>query len=78
MRVRDADQMAGHLIEALSDDIAAGGLKLPGIGSFVVTERAPRQGINPRTKVPYNSPARKVVRFKPSAQLVKKVNGLKK
>jgi DNA-binding protein HU-beta len=66
--------MSGHLIEALSNDIAGGGLKLPGLGSFVLKERPERTGINPKTQKPYRSPARKVVQFKPSTQLVKKVN----
>lgn len=77
MRVRDADLMASRLLEALSDDIAKGGLKLPGIGSFVVKQRRARSGINPKTQRPYQSPERKVVQFKPSSRLVEKVNGLK-
>jgi len=77
MRVSDADRMAGLLIDAMSNDIAKGGLKLPGIGSFILVDRPARRGINPKTQRPYESPPRKVVRFKPSARLVDKVNGRK-
>ena len=74
MRARDADHMAGLLIDAMSSDIAKGGLKLPGIGSFVLVDRPQRRGINPKTQKPYVSPERKAVRFKPSARLVQKIN----
>lgn len=74
MRLREANQLAGMLIDAMSNDIAKGGLKLPGIGSFSLVERPARSGINPKTRKPYVSPARKAVRFKPSARLVLKVN----
>lgn len=74
LRVRDADELAGILIDKMREDIVGGGLKLPGIGSFVVVKRAKRQGTNPRTKSPYTTPERKAVRFKPSAALTKMLN----
>ncbi|MCF0214113.1 MAG: HU family DNA-binding protein [Muribaculaceae bacterium] len=42
---------------------------LVGFGTFSVTEKAARTGINPRTKEKIEIPARKVVKFKPGADL---------
>ena len=53
-----------------SDDKVA----LIGFGTFAVTEKGARTGINPRTKETINIPARKVVKFKPGAELASKVN----
>ncbi len=47
---------------------------LIGFGTFSVTEKAARTGINPRTKETINIPARKVVKFKPGAEISNKVN----
>lgn len=42
---------------------------LLGFGTFSVSERAERKGINPATKQEITIPAKKVVKFKPGAQL---------
>jgi DNA-binding protein HU-beta len=42
---------------------------IPGLGSFHVTERAAREGRNPRTKEVINIPASKNVRFKAGKDL---------
>ena len=42
---------------------------LVGFGTFAVTERPAREGINPATKQPIEIPAKKVVKFKPGAEL---------
>lgn len=44
---------------------------LIGFGTFQVIEKDARTGINPRTKEKIQIPARKVVKFKPSADLGK-------
>ena len=44
---------------------------LVGFGTFSVPEKAARTGINPRTKEKIEIPARKVVKFKAGADLVK-------
>lgn len=46
-------------------------VQLLGFGTFQVVEKDERMGINPRTKEKITIPARKVVRFKPSADLAK-------
>jgi DNA-binding protein HU-beta len=48
-------------------------VSLLGFGSFSVVKKAPRKGVNPRTKKPIDIPARKVVKFKPGAGLAKVV-----
>lgn len=42
---------------------------LVGFGTFSVTERSARTGINPSTKAKIEIPAKKVVKFKPGAEL---------
>ena len=46
-----------------------GKVALLGFGSFSVTEKAARQGINPRTKETIEIAARKSIKFKPGAEL---------
>lgn len=47
---------------------------LIGFGTFAVTEKGARTGINPRTKETIEIAARKVVKFKPGNELANKVN----
>lgn len=42
---------------------------LVGFGTFSVAQRAARTGINPATKQSIQIPAKKVVKFKPGAEL---------
>ncbi|MBD5185636.1 MAG: HU family DNA-binding protein [Bacteroidales bacterium] len=44
---------------------------LIGFGTFSVSEKAARTGINPRTKEKIEIPARKVVKFKAGSDMVK-------
>jgi DNA-binding protein HU-beta len=46
---------------------------LVGFGSFDVRKRAARKGRNPRTGGTLNIPAKRVVKFRPGADLKKKV-----
>ena len=46
-------------------------VQLIGFGTFTVLEKEARIGINPRTKEKIDIPARKVVKFKPAADLAK-------
>lgn len=46
-------------------------VQLIGFGTFTVLEKEARIGINPRTKEKIEIPARKVVKFKPAADLAK-------
>lgn len=44
-------------------------ISLVGFGTFSVTERAARTGINPKTKEKIEIPASKAIKFKPGAAL---------
>ncbi|MBC7324244.1 MAG: HU family DNA-binding protein [Moorella sp. (in: Bacteria)] len=50
-------------------------VKIPGFGSFVITERAERQGKNPQTGQLITIPARKVVAFRAGKSLKEAVSG---
>ncbi len=47
-----------------------GKISLIGFGTFSVSKRAARKGRNPRTKAVINIPAKNVVKFKASADLI--------
>ena len=55
-----------------------GKVSLVGFGTFSVSERAARQGINPATKKPIKIAAKKVAKFKAGADLAEAVAGAKK
>lgn len=48
-------------------------IALIGFGTFSVTEKAAREGINPSTKKKIKIPAKKVVKFKAGSELAAKV-----
>lgn len=60
------DAMLKATIEALRNGDS---VSLVGFGSFKLTERMARTGMNPRTHKKIEIPARRVVRFKPGAEL---------
>jgi DNA-binding protein HU-beta len=56
-------------VSAITDALAKGdSLALVGFGTFSVTERAAREGINPATKAAIKIPASKAVKFKAGRQ----------
>ena len=66
----DAKKALDGLLEAISEELKNDGrVVLVGFGSFSVTERSARKGINPRTKEPIDIPAKKVVKFKAGSEL---------
>lgn len=62
------DACLESIAQALANDDK---VALLGFGTFSIQEKEARIGINPRTKEKIEIPARKVVRFKPSADLGK-------
>ncbi len=57
-------------INTVSEQLAKGDkVVLVGFGTFAVSEKTARKGINPRTKETIEIPARKVVKFKVGAEL---------
>ena len=69
---KDADQA---FIDVVGDELSKGEkIQLAGFGTFEVTERAARDGINPRTKETIHIPASKAPKFKAMKSLKEKVN----
>ena len=72
---KDADQALKAFIDVVGDELSKGEkIQLAGFGTFEVTERAARDGINPRTKETIHIPASKPPKFKAMKSLKEKVN----
>ena len=66
----DAKKALDAVLESIGEELKNDGrVVLVGFGSFSVTERSARKGINPRTKEPIDIPAKKVVKFKAGSEL---------
>lgn len=66
----DSKKALDAFIGSVSDCLKGGDrIGLVGFGSFSVSERGARTGINPRTKESITIPAKKVVKFKAGAEL---------
>ena len=71
----DSKKAVEATIEAITEAIKAGEkVAVIGFGTFAVQERPERQGINPATKESITIAAKKVVTFKPSAELDSAIN----
>ncbi|MDR1371092.1 MAG: HU family DNA-binding protein [Dysgonamonadaceae bacterium] len=70
----DSKKALDGLTAAVTNELGKGGkIALVGFGTYSVTEKSARTGINPRTKQPIKIAAKKVVKFKPGADLAKAV-----
>ena len=70
----DAKNALDATIEVISEAMVQNDkVALIGFGTFSVSEKAERTGINPATKEKITSPAKKVVKFKAGAELTAKV-----
>ena len=66
----DAKKAVDGVLDALSGALKSGDkVALVGFGTFSVSERGERTGINPATKQPITIAAKKVVKFKGGAEL---------
>ena len=66
----DSKKALDATLEAISDEVKNGGkVVLVGFGTFSLTERKARRGINPQTKQPIQIPAKKSAKFKPGTTL---------
>lgn len=71
----DAKKALDAFIDTTSDSLKKGDrVALVGFGSFSVAKRAARTGRNPKTGQEMQIPAKKVVKFKPGAELAKVVD----
>ena len=70
----DAKKALDAAVETIAAALAEGDkVAILGFGTFSVTEKGERTGINPRTKETIKIEARKVVKFKAGAELTDKV-----
>lgn len=70
MSKAQAQKAVNAFAEVIAEQMKAGEkVTLLGFGTFSVTERAARKGVNPQTKETIKIPARKSVKFKPGAGL---------
>lgn len=66
----DAKKAIDAFISAVSGELKKGGkIALVGFGTFAITQKSARTGINPKTKQPIKIAAKKVVKFKPGSEL---------
>lgn len=71
----DAKKALDATTNALKEALVAGDkIQLVGFGTFSVSERPAREGINPATKEKIQIAAKKVVKFKAGAELAAGVN----
>ncbi len=70
----DAKKAVDAFVETISEELKGGGkVALLGFGSFSVSEKSARKGVNPKTKQPIDIPARKSVKFKAGSELAETV-----
>ena len=71
----DAKKALDATTNALTEALVAGDkIQLVGFGTFSVSERPAREGINPATKEKIQIAAKKVAKFKAGAELADAIN----
>jgi DNA-binding protein HU-beta len=71
----DAKKALDAVVKSVSDALVSGDkVSLIGFGTFSVSERAERAGINPATKEAITISAKKVAKFKAGAELSAAIN----
>jgi DNA-binding protein HU-beta len=76
---RQAAEALDAVVATIVDALRSGeGAKLPGFGSFSISERAARKGRNPATGETIKIKASKTVRFKVGKELKETVNSKKR
>lgn len=66
----DSKKALNGTLAAIAKELKNGGkITLVGHGTYQVIEKSARTGINPKTRQPIHIPAKKVVKFKPGAEL---------
>ena len=71
----DGKKAVDAMVETILSEMEKGEkISILGFGSFTVVEKSARKVVNPRTKEVIEIPARKVIKFKPGAELVSSVS----
>ncbi len=70
IKERDGMNIVNEIIAAMRETtVKHGRLEIRNFGVFQIKEREPKVGRNPRTKVEYPIPRRRVITFKPSKHI---------
>ena len=70
LKKTEAEKALKAFTETVAEELKNGEkIQLVGFGTFEVSERAARTGINPSTKAAITIPAKKVAKFKAGAEL---------
>lgn len=70
LTLSQAKECIDVVFNSITENIVDGNsTTIQGFGSFTVSSRAERQGVNPSTKKTIIIPARKVMKFKPSKSI---------
>jgi integration host factor subunit alpha len=73
----DSADLVKTVLDAMADAVATGeNVKLSSFGTFIVREKRPRMGRNPKTGVEVLITKRRVLVFRPSQVMKNRVNGL--
>ena len=73
--IKEAGEMVGQVFEIIQETLENGEkVKISGFGNFVVRQKRPRKGRNPKTGEELEISGRRVVIFKPSHVLRTAVN----
>ena len=76
MRTTDDMAMLDTVVEEMKNAVARGErIEIRGFGTFQQRTRATKNGYNPSTGESIFLPANKTILFKPSRELIKKMNG---
>jgi integration host factor subunit beta len=76
MRTTDAMAMLDTVVDEMKNAVARGErIEIRGFGTFQQRARATKNGYNPSTGESIFLPANKTILFKPSRELIKKMNG---
>lgn len=71
----DAKKALDATVEAIKNALVAGDkVALVGFGTFSVSERPAREGVNPSTKEKIQIAKKKIAKFKPGAELADALN----
>ena len=71
----DSKKAVDAVLDAIADALKEGDkVALLGFGTFSISERPARTGINPATKEKIQIAAKKVIKFKPGAELAEGIN----
>jgi DNA-binding protein HU-beta len=66
----DSKKALNGMLTVMAKELTSGGkIALVGHGTYHVVEKSARTGINPKTRKPIQIAAKKVVKFKPGAEL---------